>query len=143
MANDRAVLGDIVRTLAFMGWALLTVWGFMPERVGRLHTAIQVPPVARLIGPKPWVAVKPPRPYLTAQNEEMIARDVCTITKQRCRKDHVCETCLVCPFEGRRLAGWVATKCQSPTDCVSLDTNVDWERENTNPGWCEGMEDNK
>lgn len=122
---------------AFSGWLALTIWGFMPERVARLYTTIRVPPIARLLGPKPWVAIKPPRPYLTARIEEVIARDLCTISKQRCNPGQVCETCLVCPFEGRRLSGWVATKCATPVDCVLLETNIEWKRENVDPGWCE------
>ena len=79
----------------------------------------------------------PPRPYLTPQVEEWIARDKCTITKQRCRKDGVCDTCMVCPYMGRRLLGSAFTKCTTPMDCVLLETNVEWEREKVDPGWCE------
>lgn len=89
-------------------------------------------------------AVPSVRPYLTPQVEAYMARDQCTIIKQRCRKDDVCETCMACPDNnGRQLAGWAATKCKSPTDCVLLETNVDWEREKTDPGWCEGVQDGK
>lgn len=79
------------------------------------------------------------RPYLTPQVEEWLARDSCEVTKQRCRDDGVCDTCLACVYQNRRILGWAGTKCKSPKDCVLLETNVDWERENVNPGWCEAL----
>ena len=85
----------------------------------------------------PQPVVDPPRPHMTHGLEVMIAKDHCSILKQHCRKDGVCDFCMSCPYQGRDLAGWAATKCKGPTDCVQLDTNVDWEREKVNPGWCE------
>lgn len=86
----------------------------------------------------PVMSSRPPRHYLTPQIEQYMARDKCTVTKQRCRGDNVCEICMVCPDSyGRKLLGWAATKCKSPTDCVQLETNVDWTREKVDPGWCE------
>lgn len=131
-------------------WVLLVVWAVAVflvsvSLVGAVIDTLMTPPPKLAVAPAQAVSAEavPPRPYLTPEVERYMVRDNCTITKQRCRKDSVCETCMVCPYEGRPLLGWAATKCKSPTDCVYLDTNVDWEREDTNPGWCEGMEDDK
>ena len=85
----------------------------------------------------PQPVVDPPRPHLTHEIEVIIAREHCAILKSQCRKDGVCDFCMSCLDHDRFLAGWVATKCKSPSDCVLLETNVEWTRENVNPGWCE------
>jgi hypothetical protein len=123
-----------VTGFAFSGWLALTIWGFLPEAPPPKMPAV-LPAALRSLKTKP--VRHPPRPYLTPQVEEWIARDKCTITKQRCRNDGVCDTCMVCPYMGRRLLGSAFTKCATPVDCVLLETNVEWERENVDPGWCE------
>jgi hypothetical protein len=128
-------------------WMLLDEWK-VETHIIETHIIQPIPvvvPLASVAAPveSAWPVINPPRPYLTSKVEEYMAHDKCTITKQRVRKDGVCETCMVCPDKGRNLAGWAATKCKSPTDCVFLETNVEWTRENTDPGWCEGVEDTK
>lgn len=130
--------------IAFVYWMRLGGW-ILETHVVESHTIRPIPVVAPLVSvaapvESAWPVIDPPRPYLTPKVEEYMARDKCTITKQRIRKDKVCETCMACSGNG---AGWAATKCKSPTDCVFLETNVEWTRENTDPGWCEGVEDTK
>jgi hypothetical protein len=87
----------------------------------------------------PEPSVRTPRPYLTEQTEVYMLRDHCEISKQRCRQNGVCITCMICLDGNRRLLGSAFTKCKSPTDCEDLTDNVAWEREKVDPGWCEGM----
>lgn len=130
------LLSIAIFALGFVG---VTVYvGIQPAPVS-VPIVSSAPPMRTSRAPEPEHAIDPPRPYLTRQVEEYVAHDKCTIDKQRCRKDGVCITCFICPYDGRDLLGSSFTKCKSPTDCIDLTDNVAWTRENVDPGWCEGM----
>ena len=132
--------------LAAVGLMGMLIYGFMPVRPAAVEEVkakapaiVLAPPPPSAVVEKPWPVIDPPRPYLTQQIETYVARDKCSITKQRCRKDGVCMTCFVCPYNGRDLLGTSFTKCKNPLDCIELADNVAWTREKVDPGWCEGM----